>query len=141
MLTKNDPSGRWVNGTIGFVDKLEKDKIFVKVGKKIFQVEIGTWEKFDYDLKNGKYVPRVIGKFEQYPIKLAWAATIHKCQGQTFDKVVIDLDTGAFSHGMTYVALSRVKTIDGLFLARPVKESDIKFDNRIYNFHKKVYLI
>ena len=99
------------------------------------------WEKFDYKLIKGKYEPKVIGSFEQYPLKLAWAATIHKCQGQTFDNAIIDLDTGAFAHGMTYVALSRVKTIDGLFLARSVKESDIKFDNRIYNFHKKVYLI
>ena len=140
MLTKNDPSGRWVNGTIGFVDKLEKDKIFVKVGKNVFQVEIGTWEKFDYDLKNGKYVPRVIGKFEQYPIKLAWAATIHKCQGQTFEKAVIDFDTGSFAHGMTYVALSRVKSIGGLHLIRPLKLSDVRFDNRIYKFQDTVEL-
>jgi ATP-dependent exoDNAse (exonuclease V) alpha subunit len=140
MLTKNDPNGRWVNGTIGFVDKLEKDKIFVKVGKKVFQVEIATWEKFDYDLKNGKYVPRVIGKFEQYPIKLAWAATIHKCQGQTFEKAVIDFDTGSFAHGMTYVALSRVKSIGGLHLIRPIKLSDVRFDNRIYKFQDTVEL-
>ena len=141
MMTKNDQQKRWVNGTIGFIHKLEEDKIYVKIGKQIYLIEKVMWEKFDYKLIKGKYEPKIIGSFEQYPLKLAWAATIHKCQGQTFDNAIIDLDTGAFAHGMTYVALSRVKTIDGLFLARPVKESDIKFDNRIYNFHKKVYLI
>ena len=141
MLTKNDPSGRWVNGTIGFVDKLEKDKIFVKVGKKVFQVEKALWEKFDYIVKDGKFEPKVIGKFEQYPIKLAWAATIHKCQGQTFEKAVIDFDSGSFAHGMTYVALSRVKSLDGLHLIRPIRFSDVRFDERIYNFQKTVELL
>ena len=140
MLTRNDASGRWVNGTIGFVDKLEKDKIFVKVGRKNFQIEKTIWEKFDYYIKNGKFEPKVIGTFEQFPIKLAWAATIHKCQGQTFEKAIIDFDSGSFAHGMTYVALSRVKSIDGLYLIRPIKFSDIRFDERIYKFQKTVEL-
>jgi hypothetical protein len=140
MLTKNDPSERWVNGTIGFVDKLEKDKIFLKVGRKVFQVEKATWEKFDYLLKDGKFEPKVIGKFEQYPIRLAWAATIHKCQGQTFEKAIIDFDSGSFAHGMTYVALSRVKSIDGLHLIRPIRFSDVIFDKRIYKFQESVEL-
>ena len=140
MLTKNDPNGRWVNGTIGFIDKLEKDKIYVKLGKKILQVEKVVWEKFDYFIKNKKFEPKVIGTFEQYPIRLAWAATIHKCQGQTFDKAIIDFDSGSFAHGMTYVALSRVKSIDGLYLVRPIRFSDIRFDERIYKFQKTVEL-
>lgn len=140
MLTKNDPNDRWVNGTIGFVDKLEKDKIFVKVGKRSFLVEEALWEKYDYSLKDGKFEPKVIGTFRQFPIKLCWAATIHKCQGQTFEKAIIDLDTGSFAHGMTYVALSRVKSLDGLYLIRPIKVSDIRFDKRIYNFQKTVEL-
>ncbi len=140
MLTKNDPSERWVNGTMGVVHKLEKDKIFIKTGQRIFQVEKVLWEKFDYIVKDGKFEPKVIGTFEQYPIKLSWAATIHKCQGQTFENAIIDLDTGAFSHGMTYVALSRVKNIDGMSLIRPLRLSDIKFDERIYNFQKTVEL-
>ncbi len=140
MLTKNDPSERWVNGTMGVVHKLEKDKIFIKTGQRIFQVEKVLWEKFDYIVKDGKFEPKVIGTFEQYPIKLSWAATIHKCQGQTFENAIIDLDTGAFSHGMTYVALSRVKKINGMSLIRPLRLSDIKFDERIYNFQKTVEL-
>ena len=67
-------------------------------------------------------------------------ATIHKCQGQTFEKAIIDFDSGSFAHGMTYVALSRVKSIAGLFLIRPIKFSDIRFDKRIYNFQKTVEL-
>ena len=66
MLTKNDTNERWVNGTIGFVDKLEKDKIFVKVGKRSFQVEEVMWEKYDYNLKDGKFEPKVIGTFRQF---------------------------------------------------------------------------
>ena len=95
-----------------------------------------TWEKYDYYIKGKKFEPKVVGTFEQYPIRLAWAATIHKCQGQTFEKAVVDLDTGAFAHGMTYVALSRVKSIEGLHLIRPIRFSDIRFDDRIYNFQK-----
>ncbi len=95
-----------------------------------------TWEKYDYYIKGKKFEPKVVGTFEQYPIRLAWAATIHKCQGQTFEKAVVDLDTGAFAHGMTYVALSRVKSIEGLNLIRPIRFSDIRFDDRVYNFQK-----
>ena len=140
MLTKNDPSDRWVNGTMGSIHKLDKDKIFIKIGNKVFLVEKVLWEKFDYTVKDGKFEPKVIGTFEQYPIKLSWAATIHKCQGQTFENAVVDLDTGAFAHGMTYVALSRVKKIDGLRLITPLRFSDIRFDERIYNFQKTVEL-
>jgi len=140
MLTKNDPSERWVNGTIGFIEKLEKDKVYVKIGRKVFQVEKATWEKYDYLLKDKKFEPKVIGTFEQYPIRLAWAATIHKCQGQTFEKAIIDFDSGSFAHGMTYVALSRVKSIDGLNLVRPIKFSDVRFDKRIYKFQDSVEL-
>ena len=140
MLTKNDINERWVNGTIGFVEKLEKDKIFIKIGKKICQVEKVTWEKFDYLIKDKKFEPQVIGTFEQYPIRLAWAATIHKCQGQTFERAVIDFDSGSFAHGMTYVALSRVKSIEGLNLIRPIKLSDIRFDERIYKFQDSIEL-
>lgn len=140
MLTKNSPYDQWVNGTIGFIEKLEKDKIIVKTRNKTCQVEKAKWEKFDYFLKDGKFEPKVIGTFEQYPIRLAWAATIHKCQGQTFEKAIIDFDSGSFAHGMTYVALSRVKSLDGLNLIRPIKSSDIRFDDRIYKFQNSVEL-
>ena len=69
--------------------------------------------------------------FTQYPIKLAWAVTIHKSQGQTFEKVIIDLDRGSFAPGQTYVALSRVTSLKGLFLTRPINISDILFNNNL----------
>ena len=132
MMVKNGSA--WVNGTIGVVHKLEKDKITIKIGSRLHTVEEELWEKWDYQHVKGKYEPKVIGTFKQYPIKLAWAATIHKCQGQTFEKVVVDLDMGAFSHGMTYVALSRVKSIEGLYLVRGVERRDVRFDKRVNKF-------
>ena len=141
MMIKNDPERRWVNGTIGFIHKLQEDKIFVKIKNRVLLVEQVEWEKHDYKLKKGNYEPEVIGSFKQYPIKLAWAATIHKCQGQTFEQAIIDLHDGTFAHGMAYVALSRVKTIEGLFLSRPLRVNDIKFDERIYKLHRRLYLI
>ena len=99
------------------------------------------WEKWDYKLEGSKYEPIVIGTFKQYPIKLAWAATIHKCQGQTFKEAIVDFDNGAFSHGMAYVALSRVKSLKGLFLTRGLQKSDVISDSRISNFIAKNELL
>ena len=143
MMVKNDQEmyKRWVNGTIGFIHKIEDNKIFVKLNNRIHLVEPVLWEKWDYKLIKGKYEPFVIGTFTQYPIKLAWAATIHKCQGQTFEKAVVDFDTGSFTHGMTYVALSRVKSLEGLHLIRKVERKDIIFDKRINKFVKQYELL
>ena len=76
----------------------------------------------------------MIATFLQYPLKLAWAATIHKCQGQTFERVAIDLDEGAFAHGQTYVALSRAISMEGVFLKRKIYYNDLIFDKRVYDF-------
>ena len=134
MMIKNDRSGRWVNGTLAYVVKLNENTVVVKIGNKLHQVEEDLWEKWDYKVVEKKYEPKVIGTFTQYPIKLAWAATIHKCQGQTFENAVIDFDSGAFSHGMVYVALSRVKSLNGLFLIRALEKHDVVFDQKINKF-------
>ena len=77
----------------------------------------------------------MIGNFTQFPLKLAWAITIHKSQGKTFDKVIIDMDKGAFAHGQTYVALSRCRTLEGIVLRKKLKSSDIQVDERIIDFY------
>ena len=135
MLIKNDVKSpkRWVNGSIGIVTDLTSDSIHLKIKSKIYKITQDTWEKFDYLIKDDKVTHEVVATFTQYPIKLAWAITIHKSQGQTFDKVIIDLDTGSFAYGQTYVALSRATSLEGLFLTRPIKVSDIIFDNKLRN--------
>ena len=133
MLIKNDTKSpkRWVNGSIGTVTELSTNSIHLKIKNKVHKIIQDTWEKFDYLIKNGQVTHEVVATFTQYPIKLAWAVTIHKSQGQTFEKVIIDLDRGSFAHGQTYVALSRVTSLEGLFLTRPIEISDIIFDNNL----------
>ena len=136
MLIKNDFKSpkRWVNGSIGVVTQLTENSIQLKIKNKIYKIKQDTWEKFDYLIKDGQVVHEVVATFTQYPIKLAWAVTIHKSQGQTFEKAIIDLDRGSFAPGQTYVALSRVTSMDGLFLTRKINVSDVVFDKNIENY-------
>ena len=133
MLIKNDIKSpkRWVNGSIGIVTDLTANSIHLKIKNKVHKITQDTWEKFDYLIKDGEVLHEVVATFTQYPIKLAWAVTIHKSQGQTFEKVIIDLDRGSFAPGQTYVALSRVTSLEGLFLTRPINISDILFNNKL----------
>ncbi len=139
ILIKNDPGKRWVNGTIAKVSSLSNDFIKVDIDGKICDVPKIKWQKIEYvyNKEKDKIEENVIGTFEQYPLKLAWAITIHKSQGQTFNKVIIDLGDGAFTHGQVYVALSRCTTMEGITLRKPVIESDIIFDRRIHEFKNR----
>jgi ATP-dependent exoDNAse (exonuclease V) alpha subunit len=140
MMLNNDSSNRWVNGSIGVVQSIEKsldldeDIIYVRFQNGMVEpVERHTWDLFKYQWNEElqKIETQKAGSFSQYPIKLAWAVTIHKSQGKTFDNVLIDLGYGAFAPGQLYVALSRCKSIEGISLVRPIKPRDIIIDNRI----------
>jgi ATP-dependent exoDNAse (exonuclease V) alpha subunit len=140
MLIKNDSdkTKRWVNGTIGEIAYLSENRIDVVIDSGTYQISRESWDKtrYVYNKEEKKIEQEVIGSFTQYPVKLAWAITIHKSQGQTFDNVVIDLGDGAFTHGQVYVALSRCTKLDGISLKRPVMHSDIIFDERVHDFRK-----
>jgi ATP-dependent exoDNAse (exonuclease V) alpha subunit len=136
MMLRNDKDGRWVNGTLGTVAALSEDSVKVKIEGKEHEIEKATWETYNYtfDEKRGEITQDVVASFTQYPIRLAWALTIHKSQGQTYKTVNVDLGNRAFAHGQAYVALSRCQTLEGMYLTRPLRRSDIIVDERIEHF-------
>ena len=142
MFIKNDPEGRWVNGTLGIVSEcLDKKKkhIKIKINNKTHKVEREEWNKvrFTYDEDSDEVLEEVISSFKQFPIKLGWAVTIHKSQGLTLESCSVDLGTGAFATGQAYVALSRCKNLNSLHLQRELKVSDALVDPDIIDFHQK----
>ena len=137
MLTKNDVGNeprRWSNGTLATIHELKPDSIKIKIKDEVFTLGKNRWEKIQFTVTGSIISKKVSATFIQYPLKLAWAATIHKSQGQTFEKVAIDLDNGAFAHGQTYVALSRAKSIEGIYLMRPITFGDLIFDEKVFDF-------
>ncbi len=143
MMLNNDQEGRWVNGTLGKV-------IGVAAGAQgeyaAVQVEFEdgsqeevlphTWEvsRYKFREEDKSLVSEPVGSFLQYPLKLAWAVTIHKSQGKTFEQVVIDIGNGTFAHGQAYVALSRATHLRGISLARPLQKRHILLDRRVVDF-------
>lgn len=143
MMLTNDIAGRWVNGTLGRVVAIvydpdtDQDLIEVRfTDNRRARVARFRWEifRFRFNEEKGQIESELAGTFTQYPLRLAWAVTIHKSQGKTFDRVVIDLEQGAFEPGQVYVALSRCTSLAGISLTRPVRKEDIFTDWRIDRF-------
>ncbi|MBU6343247.1 MAG: ATP-binding domain-containing protein, partial [Bacteroidetes bacterium] len=146
MFVKNDTVDKqFVNGTIGVVTYLDDESVVVTIEgengkKKKIEVPKNDWEILRYRATaTGEIETETIGSFQQFPLKLAWAITIHKSQGKTFDKVVLDLGGGAFEHGQLYVALSRCRTLEGIILRQPIRNQDIITDERIVNFYERAF--
>jgi len=136
MMLRNDPDGRWVNGDVAVVERCGPGCLQVRIGKEVHDVLPVKWERIRYawSPEDNQMVRSVAGTFQQFPVKLAWAITIHKSQGQTLNRVRVDLGRGAFAHGQVYVALSRCQSLEGLRLHRPLRPADILFDERVLNF-------
>jgi ATP-dependent exoDNAse (exonuclease V) alpha subunit len=145
MFIRNDPEKRFYNGMIGKIVRLTDDIIEVETIDRenkttLIEVTQATWEIQKYKINENdpkKLDSEVVGSFRQYPLKLAWAITIHKSQGKTFDKVVIDLGSGAFEHGQTYVALSRCRSLSGIVLKQKLRPQDVCTDERIVSFYEQ----
>ena len=137
IFIRNDKDGRWVNGTIAKISDLNQDSIEVVLEDgDTYRLEPEMWEnmQYTYDEKEKKVLESVLGTFTQYPIKPAWALTVHKSQGLTFNNVVIDFAGGAFTSGQTYVALSRCTSLEGITLLKPLTERDIIVSNAVVDF-------
>ncbi|MBK8669742.1 MAG: AAA family ATPase [Saprospiraceae bacterium] len=147
MFVKNDLQKQYVNGTIGIITEANYERILVRLPdadqghEKIIEVDKQEWEilKYENDPEKPHQInTKVVGTFKQYPLKLAWAITIHKSQGKTFDRVIIDMGSGAFESGQSYVALSRCRTLEGVILKQPLRNRDIIVDDRITEYYEQI---
>lgn len=145
MLLNNDPEGRWINGTLGTIldfEILEQENddvtaVIVKLddGPQV-NVTPYTWTAYrtTYNEDEAKLQTKPIGTYTQIPLKPAWAVTIHKSQGKTFERVMIDIGNGAFASGQIYVALSRATSLEGILLRKPIRHHDIRVDGQVSKF-------
>lgn len=136
MFIKNDEGKKWVNGDLGIVEEINETslRITTRTGQHIVEKKVWPVIKYKIDSISRKLVPDEIGHISQFPVRLAWAITIHKVQGQTFDKLQIDFTGGVFDSGMAYVALSRCRTMEGLRLTRNLVPADIIADKAVVEF-------
>lgn len=143
IFIRNDFQGRWVNGTLAKVVSLTADTVDVMLENgDVHELEAHEWEnkKYKWDLEKGKIDQEILGTFTQFPLKLAWAITIHKSQGLTFDKAIIDIGRGTFAHGQLYVALSRCRSLKGVALRQKLSPSEIIVDPVVSKAYARGFL-
>ncbi len=142
MTVRNDNEKKYVNGTIGTVIECKNQSVIIRVteGGNPRNIEVGPeeWDIIRYKADTAdmtKIGTETLGTYKQLPVKLAWAVTIHKSQGKTFDRIIVDLGRGAFEHGQTYVALSRCRTLDGIVLRKPLTPRDVMVDPAVVEYY------
>jgi ATP-dependent DNA helicase PIF1 len=141
MFVRNDPERRWVNGTLGIVKEIHDAAVLVRLEDgSTFDVERVEWQDVRYALDDAKksIVEEVAGTYVQFPLMPAWAVTIHKAQGLTLSRVLVDLDRGAFAAGQVYVALSRCQTLEGLSLRRAVRVHEVRASEEARGFYDRM---
>jgi ATP-dependent DNA helicase PIF1 len=139
MFLRNDSDQRWVNGSLGVVTRIAQT-VWVEVDGEEHEVQPSTWEKYKYSYSPAtkELKKDVVAEFTQFPLRLAWGVTIHKSQGKTYERAVVDLGQRSFAPGQTYVALSRISALDGLYLSRDLRPSDILVDENVLRFMSRV---